>query len=256
MNMELMFPDFPPVGPWQAYVWYIAFLPFLFRLILVTKPLYGVVKVLAPHGGWAIKQLKELPIKGVGLLIFNEILSFCLPPLLVIIVRLMVDPLGWQAWSDVNATGLVLLLSAFLVWVYFDLLRVFRVRRMMQAVLEQDIEKLRKRAGLALGARTWLKRIGRRTDEENKPLAKAALEGAVGGKAVNKGVWGAAAGVAVEAVRRGATALIEKVDDAIVERFEKAVFEYNQNLIMILLRDIAMSAGPLLILTLIPSITG
>ena len=47
-----------------------------------------------------------------------------------------------------------------------------------------------------------------------------------------------------------------EVDDAIVERFEKAVFEYNQNLIMILLRDIAMSAGPLLILTLIPSLTG
>lgn len=127
---------------------------------------------------------------------------------------------------------------------------------MMQAVLEQDIEKLRKRAGLALGARSWLKRIGRGEDEKNKPLAKAAIEGAVGGKAVNKGILGAAAGVAVEAVRRGATTLIEKVDDAIIERFEKAVFEYNQNLIMILLRDIAMSAGPLLILTLIPSIAG
>jgi len=252
--MELVFPDFPPMGPWQAYVWYIAFLPFLFRLFLVSRPLYQVIKVLAPHGGWAIKQIRELPIKGLGLLAFNEILAFCLPPLLVLTVRLMVDPLGWQSWSEVNATGLVLLLGAFLIWMYLDLLRVFRVRMMMQAVLEQDIDKLRKRAGLVLGARTWLKRIGRGEDESEKPLAQAAIEGAVGGKAVNKGVLGAIAGVAVEAVRRGATALVDKVDTTIEKKFEQAVFEYNQNLILILLRDIAMSAGPLLILTLIPSI--
>lgn len=252
--MELVFPDFPPTGPWQAYVWYIAFLPFLFRLLLVSRPLYQVIKVLAPHGGWAIKQIRELPIKGLGLLAFNEILAFCLPPLLVLIVRLMVDPLGWQSWSEVNATGLVLLLGAFLIWMYLDLLRVFRVRMMMQAVLEQDIDKLRKRAGLVLGARTWLKRIGRGEDEAEKPLAQAAIEGGIGGKAVNKGVLGAITGVAVEAVRRGATALIDKVDTTIEKKFEQAVFEYNQNLILILLRDIAMSAGPLLILTLIPSI--
>jgi hypothetical protein len=55
-------------------------------------------------------------------------------------------------------------------------------------------------------------------------------------------------------VRRGATALVEKVDSTIENKFETAVAEYNQNLIMILLRDIAMSAGPLLILTLIPTI--
>ena len=167
----------------------------------------------------------------------------------------MVDPLGWQSWSEVNATGLVLLLGAFLIWMYLDLLRVFRVRMMMQAVLEQDIDKLRKRAGLVLGARTWLKRIGRGEDEPEKPLARAAIEGAVGGKVVSKGVLGAITGVAVEAVRRGATALVDKVDNTIEKKFEQAVFEYNQNLILILLRDIAMSAGPLLILTLIPSIT-
>lgn len=252
--MELVFPDFPPTGPWQAYVWYIAFLPFLFRLLLVSRPLYQVIKVLAPHGGWAIKQIRELPIKGIGLLAFNEILAFCLPPFLVLLIRLLVDPLGWQSWSDVNATGLALLLAAFMIWVYLDLLRVFRVRMMMQAVLEQDIGKLRKRAGIFLGARSWLKKIGRGEEESEKPLAQAALEGAVGGKAVNKGVLGAVAGVAVEAVRRGATALVEKVDTTIEKKFEQAVFEYNQNLILILLRDIAMSAGPLLILTLIPSI--
>ena len=254
--MEFVLPDFPPVGPWQAYVWYIAFLPFLLRVILVTRPLHQVIKVLAPHGGWAIKQIRNLPIKGVGLLVFNEVLAFCLPPLLVILIRLMVDPLGWQDWSDVNATGLVLLLSAFLIWVYFDLLRVFRVRMMMQAVLERDVDKLQKRASFALGIRSGLMKFGRGSDEEVKSFKDAAIEGQVAGSAVKKGMLGAVAGVAVEAARRGATALVEKVDSTIEKRFEKAVAEYNQSLILILIRDIAMSAGPLLILTLIPTIAG
>ena len=175
--MELVFPDFPPTGPWQAYVWYIAFLPFLFRLLLVSRPLYQVIKVLAPHGGWAIKQIRELPIKGIRLLAFNQILAFCLPPFLVLLIRLLVDPLGWQSWSDVNATGLALLLAAFMIWVYLDLLRVFRVRMMMQAVLEQDIGKLRKRAGIFLGARSWLKKIGRGEEESEKPLIWSSCRG-------------------------------------------------------------------------------
>jgi hypothetical protein len=252
--MELILPDFPPASPWQAYVWYIAFLPFIFRVILVSRPLVKVVRIFAPHSGWAIKQIKDLPVKGVGLLLFNEILAFTLPPLLVIVIRLLVDPLGWQSWSEVNATGLVLLLSAFLVWVYFDLLRVFRVRNMLNAVLEKDIGKLRKRAGFALGIRKGLLKFGRGSDEKVKSFTEAAKEGEAAGKVVNKGVIGAVAGIATEAVRRGATALVEKVDSTIENKFEVAVAEYNQNLIMILLRDIAMSAGPLLILTLIPTI--
>jgi len=252
--MELILPDFPPASPWQAYVWYIAFLPFIFRVILVSKPLTKVIKVFAPHSGWAIKQIKDLPVKGVGLLLFNEVLAFCLPPLLAILIRLMVDPLGWQNWSDVNITGMALLLAAFLIWVYFDLLRVFRVRNMLNGVLEKDIKKLQKRASFALGLRKGLMKFGRGPDEEVKSFTDAAMDGEKAGKVVNKGIIGAVAGIATEAVRRGATALVDKVDSTIENKFETAVAEYNQNLIMILLRDIAMSAGPLLILTLIPTI--
>ena len=97
-------------------------------------------------------------------------------------------------------------------------------------------------------------KFGRGPDEEVKSFTDAAKEGEAAGKTVNKGIIGAVAGIATEAVRRGATALVEKVDSTIENKFETAVAEYNQNLIMILLRDIAMSAGPLLILTLIPTI--
>lgn len=125
---------------------------------------------------------------------------------------------------------------------------------MLNGVLEKDIEKLQKRASFALGLRKGLMKFGRGPDEEVKSFTDAAKEGEAAGKTVNKGIIGAVAGIATEAVRRGATALVEKVDSTIENKFETAVAEYNQNLIMILLRDIAMSAGPLLILTLIPTI--
>jgi hypothetical protein len=253
--MDLSFPDFPPTGPWQAYLWYIVFLPFVFRVLLVTRPLYLVVRVMAPHGGWAIRQVRDLPIKGIPLLITNEVLSFVLPPLLAFTVRLVVDPFGWQHWSEVNALGLLLLLIAFVAWIFLDLKRVLRARRILQGFLTHDIDKLRRHAGLALGLRSWLKRF---SDEpgDKQSMAGAALKGAGFGRFFKRPLLGALLGVGVKAARQGAAALVDKVDRVIVERFEQAVSEYNQNLRIILLRDICMSASPLLVLVLLPSVTG
>ncbi len=253
--MDLSFPDFPPTGPWQAYLWYIVFLPFFFRLLLVTRPLYLVVKLMAPHGGWAIRQIRDLPIKGVPLLITNEVISFILPPLLAFTVRLVVDPFGWQHWSEVNPLGLLLLFVAFVAWICLDLKRVLRARRILQGFLDHDIEKLRKHAGLALGIRSWLKRFGKDEGDE-QTLAGAALKGAGLGRLFKRPILGALVGLGVKAARQGAAALIDRVDKVIVERFEQAVSEYNQTLRVILLRDICMSASPLLVLILLPKVTG
>ena len=253
--MELSLPDFPPTGPWQAYVWYVVFLPFLFRIILVTRPLYRVIRTLAPHGGWALRKVRDLPIKGIPLLIINEVISFVLPPLLALTVRLVVDPFGWQDWSEVNTVGLTLLLIAFLSWTYLDLQRVFRVRRILQGFLNHDIDKLRRRAGLALGLRSWLKRFGGDPGKGESPVG-AALKGANAGRFFKRPILGALLGVGVKAARHGAAALVGRVDKAITERFEQAVSEYNQNLRLILLRDVLMSASPLLVLTLLPRIAG
>ncbi|MCP4846693.1 MAG: hypothetical protein GY899_01950 [Verrucomicrobiaceae bacterium] len=253
--MELSFPDFPPTGPWQAYLWYIVFLPLVFRVFLVTGPLFRVVRILAPHGGWAINQVRELPIKGIPLLMLNEVISFVLPPLLAFTVRLVVDPFGWQNWSEVNALSLLLLFIAFVGWTCLDLQRVLRVRRILQGFLSHDFDKLRKRAGMVLGIRGWLKRFGGKSGEGDSPVA-AALKGAGVGRFFKRPVLGALLGIGVKAARQGAAALVGRADKVIAERFEKAVSEYNQNLRLILLRDICMSASPLLVLILLPRVTG
>ena len=39
----------------------------------------------------------------MGLLVFNEIFAFLMPPLLVLLLRMFIDPIGWQTWSEVIA---------------------------------------------------------------------------------------------------------------------------------------------------------
>ena len=62
----------PPKNIWEAYILFL-FVPMLMRMLFLTNPFIRVTKQLVPHGGWAIKRLKDLPIKGDSLLIFNEI---------------------------------------------------------------------------------------------------------------------------------------------------------------------------------------
>ena len=70
----------------------------------------------SPHAGWAVKQLRTLPVKGMGLLVFNEIFAFLMPPLLVLLLRMFIDPIGWQTWSEVINTGGALLMLALFFW--------------------------------------------------------------------------------------------------------------------------------------------
>ena len=39
--------------------------------LLLAKPFLRVTKQLAPHGGWFLKRLNELPIKGLGISCFQ-----------------------------------------------------------------------------------------------------------------------------------------------------------------------------------------
>ena len=110
---------------------------------------------LAPHTTWAIKQLRDLPIKGIGILAVNEIIAFSIPPLIVLGLRGFLDPIGWQTWSDAPNSGIALLTLAFFVWIFFDFLRIARVRRMMKALEKHDIEKIKKIADAGLKTRKW-----------------------------------------------------------------------------------------------------
>ena len=108
----IQLPAFPPAGPWDAYVLFILWLPFVIRLLILAKPMRQVINKLSPHAGWAVKQLRTLPVKGMGLLVFNEIFAFLMPPLLVLLLRMFIDPIGWQTWSEVTNTGGALLMLA------------------------------------------------------------------------------------------------------------------------------------------------
>ena len=109
----------------------------------------------------------------MGLLVFNEIFAFLMPPLLVLLLRMFIDPIGWQTWSEVTNTGGALLMLALFFWVVADLFRVARVRRMLTAVLRQDVNKLRKVADAGLRARKWLRKISGREKTSRSPRKRS-----------------------------------------------------------------------------------
>ena len=95
----ISFPNFPPEGPWDAYVSFVIWIPLILRIILLLNPFRTAIAKLAPHAGWAFQQIRQLPVKGFGLLAANEILAMLFPPIIVLLVRLLFDPIGWQEWS-------------------------------------------------------------------------------------------------------------------------------------------------------------
>jgi hypothetical protein len=273
MATPLQFPDIPPSGPWDGYVLVVIWLPMVLRLFLLVVPFRRAISQLAPHSGWALKQMRELPVKGFGILAMNEILAFSIPPLLVYLVRMTSDPLGWQEWSEVSDTGFAMLTLFLFVWIFFDLLRISRVRRMMKAVEKRDIAKLRKVADAGLGIRRWLTKFSgkeNKTDEENQTSLKETS------KSVAKNslaVWGArvlavrkltpqglltglAIGAAVEVAKAGAGKITDSVDKKMQEEFDKIAEVNTLTLLKLLLRDLAMGILPLFLLAYLPVLLG
>ena len=104
----LSMPIIPPGNVWDLYVLFLI-VPFILRFVLLTRPFIRVTKQLVPHGGWILKRIRELPIKGLGLIAFNEIMAFCLPITLVLILRQFSNSLGWNTWGETPILGLVIL---------------------------------------------------------------------------------------------------------------------------------------------------
>ena len=271
MIQPLQLPEVPPDGPWAAYVLIVIWLPLLLRAVFLLTPFRTVIRRYAPHSGWALKKLKELPVKGFGLLAINEIFAFMIPPILVLIIRLSNNPIGWQSWSEVSNVGGIVLFASLLLWVFFDALRIIRVRRMMKAVVKHDIAKLRKVADTGLGARNWLRKFSRKgTDKIDAGQQTAAqTSGEIAKKSLK--VWGARAlmarkltpaglvssialGAAIEVARVGAGKISDKVDNKLQDKFNKISKVNTKTLMVLLLRDLLMGLVPLLILAFVPTI--
>ena len=114
-------PNFPPEGPWDAYVSIIIWIPLILRIVLLMVPFRNAIRKLAPHAGWALKQVRDLPVRGFGLLAANETLAILFPPLAVLMVRMLFDPIGWQEWDEVSNLGGTVLLLLLFFWIFFDI---------------------------------------------------------------------------------------------------------------------------------------
>tara|TARA_Y100000766_G_scaffold142421_1_gene122478 strand:+ start:286 stop:1107 length:822 start_codon:yes stop_codon:yes gene_type:complete len=273
MATPIQFPEIPPAGPWEGYVLVVIWLPMILRFLFLVVPFRKAIAQLAPHSGWALKQLRELPVKGFGILALNEIIAFTIPPLLVLLIRMTSDPLGWQSWGEVSNTGYAFLMLFLIMWVFFDLLRISRVRRMMKAVEKRDISKLRKVADAGIGIRKWLNKFSgkaKKTEEENeqsmadssKSIAKNSL--ALWGTRIlatrrltPQGLLtGIAFGAAIEVAKVGAGKLTDSVDKKMQKEFDKIAEVNTMTLLKLLMRDLAMGILPLVLLAYLPVLLG
>jgi hypothetical protein len=267
----LQLPDLPPEGPWAAYVLVVIWIPVLLRAMFLVIPFRTVIGKFAPHSGWALKKMKELPIRGFGILAINEIFAFMIPPMLVLIIRLSNNPIGWQSWSEVSNVGGLVLFASLLLWIFFDILRIMRVRRMMKAIEKHDIAKLRKVADASLGVRRLLRKFSRKGTDEI--VTEQSTTAQTGGKIAKKSlkVWGARAlmarkltpaglvssiaiSAAIEVARVGAGKISDKVDTKLQDEFDKISKVNTKTLMVLLLRDLLMGLVPLLILAYVPII--
>ena len=264
MVQPLGFVEIPPGNVWELYILFL-FIPGILRSVMLARPFLSVTKQLVPHGGWVLKRLRELPIKGYTLLAFNEILAFILPILILVSFRFFTDPLGWSSWNDSNTIGLIVLILFGMVWLIFDFYRILKVRRMLRTIEKQNIERLRKIADTGFKVRGWLRRFSKRDevnaeDEESvtKSVAKTSLTtwGLLALKArklTPAGLVGAvASGAAIELTRRGAGIVSDKIDKKMQEEFEKISVANSNTVIQMFFRDFISGVTPLLALWLVP----
>ena len=249
----------PPNNIWEAYILFL-FVPMLMRMLFLTNPFVRVTKQLVPHGDWAIKRLKDLPIKGYSLLIFNEILAFFIPMLVVFAFRISSDPLGWTDWNNTNFFGIVIILLFTSIWIFLDLLRIFRVRNMLSAIEKRNIERLKKIADTGFGIRNILRRFSKKEDNQQEigtDIAKNSLKtwGLLALKARRFTPAGlltsVATGAAIEVARKGAGRVSDIIDEKMQKEFEKISAAQSSTLLILFLRDLIMGIAPLVILWIV-----
>ncbi len=269
----LQLPQIPPSGPWDGYVLVVIWLPLLLRILFLAVPFRKAIAQLAPHSGWAIKQLRTLPVRGFGILALNEVLAFSIPPLLVLLIRSVSDPIGWSTWSDANDLGIGILVLSLFIWVFFDMLRIARVRRMMKAIERHDIAKLRKVADVGMKARTWLEKFSFISPKES--VIDSSKDESTGERVAKRSlqIWGArvlmarkltpqgllggiALGAAIEVAKTGAGKLTKAVDLKMQTEFDKLAKVNTKTLLLLLSRDLSMGLMPIFILAGLPVLLG
>ena len=256
MVEAIYIPSFPPNSPYEAYI-YMLIIPFILRLILVLPPLIDIVQKYSPDRMILWQAINSMKIKGLWVIIFNEILALFLPFILALYARTLFDPIGWAGWEETPTEAIYALIVAGAVWLFGDFLRVTRTRRLMRSVSERNRIVVKVAAKGIVHARGFLGfleklSIGGESRQEQDSLndevneeSKKSILGSIlnlGGSAGQKGAGVADAALGV--VRDKATELTNKMDDQI----QKGIQHQTKVAIKLLIRDLAMSIAPIVIL--------
>lgn len=257
MAEVIFIPSFPPASPYEGYL-YMLVIPLLLRLILVLPPLIDLISKFSPDRKILLQAINSLKIKGLWVIVFNEVLAIFLPFILALYARTLFDPIGWEGWTETPIEAIYALLIAGGLWLFGDFLRVTRTRRLIRSVSERNRVVVKLTAQGLSHARGVLGFIGgfRLTgkkqedvgiednqveDNDSKKSILGALLGA-GGVAGEKGLEVADAALGV--VRDKATDLSNKMDDQI----QKGIRQQTKVALKLLIRDLLMSVGPIVVL--------
>ena len=255
-------PSIPPASPYEAYLLLLV-IPFFFRFTMVLPPLFDIISKYGGDAKWFVARIRQIRIKGLSLLIMNEILALTLPFILAIYTRTKFDPVGWPDWDTTPDVAMWLLIAFAVLWLYLDLLRVARTRRLLRAVSEQNRFIAKAAVEVAAGARTaldYLRMLSPLDMHSDIQAADDIMEGRVDpneeqedetsisrlGRMVKDRAILAAETVS-EVIRGKAEEASEKLD----AKIEEGVHNHAGTSLFLLMRDIVMSLAPLAVLILL-----
>jgi len=252
-------PSIPPASAFEAYL-LLLIIPFVFRLVMIVPPLFEIISKFGGDAKWFWSRIRQIRIKGLSMLIFNEIIALLLPVLLAIFARSLFDPVGWPDWEATPSTGLIVLFAFAGLWLWADLLRVARTRRLLRAVSEQNRFIAKAAVQVAAGARgvlDYLKLLSPldmhsdiqavddimegRVDPQEEPPDEAPIK-RFGRMMKDRAVM--AAETVTEVIRGKAEETSEMIDT----RIEAEVQGHAGTSLFLLMRDIVMSLAPIAVL--------
>lgn len=254
----LYYPSVPPASPYDAYL-LILIIPFMFRMVMIVPPLVDLIQKFGGDAKWYWSRIRELRIKGLGLLLLNEALALFLPFILAFYARTVFDPLGWPDWDAVPTAGVWVLIVVAALWLWADLLRVARTRRLLRSVSERNRYIAKATVQMAASTRgmvDWLRMFSPLDRHSDVKAAEDVLEGRAEpapestAQKVIRQVKDQAL-IAAEAIAEVVRDKAEKVNENIDAKIDQGVRSHAKTSLNLLLRDIAMSLAPIAVLVLL-----
>gem|GEM_PF-125322 len=257
MAEVIFIPSLPPASPYEGYL-YMLVIPLLLRLILVLPPLIDLISKFSPDRKILFQAINSLKIKGLWVIVFNEVLAIFLPFILALYARTLFDPIGWEGWNETPTEAIYALLIAGGLWLFGDFLRVTRTRRLIRSISERNRVVVKLTAQGLSHARGALGFIGglrlKGKNQEDVGTEDNAIEDSKSKKSILGTLFGAGsvagekglevADAALGVVRDKATDLSNKMDDQI----QRGIRQQSKVALKLLIRDILMSVGPIVVL--------